>query len=59
MSEKAITFRLENSLVEAIKDVARANERTMSGEVRYALREHVRTFTPPAEPCPAETPKGE
>jgi hypothetical protein len=35
---------LPDDLIEALKGVAAANERSMVGEIRYALWEHVRRY---------------
>ena len=36
-----MAFRIEAKLAEALKESARANDRTVSGEIRQALREYL------------------
>jgi len=45
-----VTLRMPASLHNAMKQAARDHERTLAGEVRQAIRNHVDTFVPKTDP---------
>lgn len=42
--EKAISFRIDARIVDELQRVAKENDRSVSAEVRQALRNHLRDY---------------
>jgi hypothetical protein len=55
-SYKSVGLTIDPELLEIIRVAAQANERTLSGEIRYALWNWYATFEQ-AEPEPAPVPE--
>jgi predicted transcriptional regulator len=46
---KMMTVRLPRELVEQIRLIARAHDRSLSGQLRFALSDHARRLLPEAQ----------
>jgi hypothetical protein len=43
-AKKHVAFRLEKPLAEQLRQIARQSERTVSQQLRVAVKEHVRSY---------------
>lgn len=48
--QKTVSFRLPDTLMEELRELAKKNRRTLSGELQMAIEEHLRRQANPAPP---------
>jgi hypothetical protein len=57
--QKTVSFRLPDTLMAELRELAKKNRRTLSGELQMAIEDHLRRQANPAPPLGIPTTDGQ